>query len=176
MLQLAGVEMAPGSLHEWLRLAHAAASFLIGADYSVPDAGSQPSHSSPSGGIHPSPQPVQLSGLDQGSPAVPLTHSQPDLQTADRCVDGATSLARSSVTSWHVLTTASATKRPVSAMAIKRWIMVQKALVEEGRLTHAQLRYMAVLGALIPSLTWACRRFNSVRLHLAIACIHKLQL
>jgi hypothetical protein len=46
-----------------------------------------------------------------------------------------------------VLTAAAAGRVPVSALAIRRWILVQKALVEEGRLTHAQLRYMTVLGA-----------------------------
>ncbi len=151
MLQLAGVEMAPGSLHDWLRLAHAAASFLIGADYSVPDGSCQPPHSVTAAGAQPAPQPAAAQqrhpGVEDTVAASAYSRSQPHTASS---LDGGTGLCMPGTTSWHVLTAAAAAKRPVSAMAIKRWILVQKSLVEEGRLTHAQLRYMAVLGALAP--------------------------
>ena len=147
MLQLAGVEMAPGSLHDWLRLAHAAASFLIGADYSVPDGTGQP----PSSAMGASAQSAtaQQRHPDVDNTAITSAYSRSQPHTAGS-PDGGTGLCTPSTTSWHVLTAAAAAKRPVSSLAIKRWILVQKALVEEGRLTHAQLRYMAVLGAPVP--------------------------
>ena len=146
VLQLAGVEVAPGSLHEWLRLAHAAACFLIGADYSVPDASTElPCSLSPTDGQLPS-QPAAALDPTDGHAVVPSPRSRSPPQIADR-LDVGTSLTGSATTSWHVLTVAGAARPPVSVLAIKRWILVQKALVEEGRLTHAQLRYLAVLGA-----------------------------
>jgi len=150
MLQLAGVEMAPGSLHDWLRLAHAAASFLIGADYSVPDGTCQPPHSVTAAELQPAAQPAAAQqrhpGVDDTAVASAYSRSQPHTASSP---DGSTGPCMPGTTSWHVLTAAAAAKRPVSALAIKRWILVQKSLVEEGRLTHAQLRYMAVLGALV---------------------------
>ena len=166
LLQLAGVDMAPGSLHDWLRLAHAAASFTIGADLSLPDeaaagnrlgalAADSMALAASNGG------PAQAVSVIQHSADVPAPRAfpeeeEPDLagygpsqpRAADPAQDSETPLPRFGATSWHVLTAAAASRGPVSALAVRRWILVQMALVEEGRLTHAQLRYMAVLGAL----------------------------
>lgn len=122
MLQLAGVCMDETTPRQWRILAHTAVRFVTGfcAADSVPDW--------PTSRRQPPPPKLQPCRLPQ------------------RALKGS---RRASSARTRSATDTALQMQPTNAVAVRRWVLTQKALVEQGTLSAARLRYLTLLG-----MTW----------------------
>ena len=127
MLLLAGVDMNVTTPAEWLADAHAAAHFVTGGCCAAVPPPPWPTHRD---------HQRQLDG-HSGSSSIPGWPRAAE----DRALQ-----LRWGVTHDPLQAQQQALLRPPSPVAVRRWVLTQKVLVEQRRLSSAQFRYLTMLG------------------------------
>ena len=164
MLQLAGVELDSQNPAQWRASAHEAAEYLQGT--SVPTQSTLPAQaaaaSSRGNSSYASPLPAPsaestaVMGPRQPSPPRRMVAAQLSTAGPSAAALVAAALGRPAepqAAAWPaarpLLYVGPPPGRPAGRRcAVKRWVLVQRAMWHAGRFTAAQLRYMTVLGEL----------------------------
>eukprot|EP00887_Chlorella_sp_A99_P001316 scaffold14.g1316.t1 len=129
MLQLAGADMDTYTPLEWQALAHTAAALLLGSEISM--------------GLPPAPHGSSAGGDGSAGPAAATGNGVAPAGAAPQARRGGVGAAPAPAGSPAGLPAGSVRLR------VRRWVQTQQALLADGRLSAAQLRYMTFLG-----ITW----------------------
>ena len=165
MLQLAGVELDSQTPAQWRASAHEAAEYLQGT--SVPTQSTPPAQAAAASsmGSSPSARPLPAPSAESTAALGPARQPSPSRRMAAAQLGAAGPSAAGLVAAaLGRPAEPQAAARPVAGplpyakappgrpagrrCAVRRWVLVQRAMWHAGRFTTAQLRYMTVLGEL----------------------------
>ncbi len=135
MLQLAGVQLDCYSPVEWQAVAHTAAAVLQGSQVTLDLAGA--AQHAQQASAEPAPT------AKQAAAAEAAVDGQPDSQQQQQPQPGASGQLQQRAAQPRPQQRRAGSVR----MRVARWVQTQQALFAEGKLSAAQLRYMAFLGA-----------------------------
>jgi hypothetical protein len=134
MLLLAGVDLDDTSPADWLASAHAAARFVTGGCCAAAPPPPWPTH-----------QPQQQQHQQQQHQQAAM-HGDSSTPGVAHAASGRVSQLQPMVSGSSPQALLSPVRQQPSPVAVRRWVLTQKVLVEQRRLNSAQFRYLTMLG------------------------------